>query len=100
MDIRDNPHTQLEEHIKTIRNIAKQTPPPQLVWEEIKRYLEESALHLESFMLPKIEVKTPYLDLRSGVLGSHNKTAELVGIAGKDEVEEPKGGFLTPADKI
>lgn len=99
LDIRDAIHTQLEEHIKSIRNIAKQPAPPQLVWEEMQRYLEESAMHLELFILPKVPVVTPHLDLRTGLMGSQNKIAEIVGIAGKDP-EPDVPGFLNPPKEV
>lgn len=100
MDLRDNEHQQLEDHIGTLRVIASQDTPPLLLWQEIQRILTESATHLELHMLPKIPSKPAILDLRTGTIGAQNKIAEFVGAtSGEDMAPLPErpdrvGGFL------
>lgn len=91
MDLRDNINTQVKDHIATLRVLAKQATPPLVVWEEMVRILEESAMHLELHVLPKIEAKQPYLDLRTGKLGGSPNIAEFVGSTSKEASEEPLG---------
>lgn len=94
MDLRDNIREQLEQHIGTLRVIAKQETPPLLIWQEIQRVLTESATHLELHMLPKIEVKPSYLDLHTGEVAGA-KLADYVpeGVASLPE-RPTTGGFL------
>lgn len=99
MDLRDNTHDQVEQHINTLRVIAAQETPPLLLWQEIQRILIHSADHLESHILPTIESKAPILDLRTGTVGSLNKIAEYVGAtSGEGEglalLPERPSGFL------
>ena len=63
MDIRDNAHDQLATHIETLRTLARREAPPQLIWEEVQRVLEESATHLEIFVAPKVAPAKQLLDL-------------------------------------
>jgi len=98
MDLRDSTHEQVAQHINTLRVIAAQETPPLLLWQEMQRILTESATHLELHVLPKIESKTPYLDLRTGAVGSVNKIAEFVGATGDGGLEplpdRPGNNFL------
>lgn len=101
MDLRDNIHEQLAQHIGTLRVLAAQATPPLTIWEEMQRILSESATSLELFVLPKVEAKTPYLDLRTGQLGGSAKIAEFVGATSGEGIETlPErpdvrtGGFL------
>jgi len=63
MDLRDNTHDQLTTHIDTLRALARRETPPLLIWEEVQRILEESATHLELFVVPKVESVKQHLDL-------------------------------------
>jgi hypothetical protein len=78
MDTRDDTHTQVRDLIETLRIIAKQKPPSELVWGEITRWAEQAATIVETYILTTIKVETPYLDLRTGVLGNAHKIAPLV----------------------
>lgn len=63
MDIRDNAHDQLVTHVATLRFLAAQETPAQLIWAEMQRILNESALHLEHFVIPKVAPVKQHLDL-------------------------------------
>lgn len=63
MDLRDNAHDQLVTHIATLRFMAEQETPAQLIWAEMQRILSESATHIELFVIPKVEPVKQHLDL-------------------------------------
>ncbi len=98
MDIRDNIHTQLVEHIATLRVIVKQETPAPAIWEEMQRYFDEVAAHLERNVLPRVDFKAPYLDLRGNgttkvaELGAA-KVAELVGITSAEAADEDRAAL-------
>jgi len=100
MDLRDDTHTQLKDHIATLRVMAKQKPPSELVMNEMTRYFEQAATLLEIFILPTIKEEQPYLDMRSGSLGNAHKVAPLVvgatspEAAADDAKAEETPGFL------
>ena len=82
MDLRDDVHTQLTEHIKTLRVLAKLKPPSELVMNEINRWADQSATILELYVLSTIKQSPPYLDLRTGTLGNGHKIAEYERVVG------------------
>lgn len=95
MDIRDDNHTQLVEIIKTLRVMSTQETPAPLIWEEMQRYLDQVAAHLERNMLPRIEEKKPHLDLRGGT--AMPKVAEYVGATSQAAAVEDEQPEETPA---
>ena len=76
LDIRDPIDQQLKDHIATIRRLSEMETPAKLVWDEVGLYLREAAIYLDTFLLPKIESKTPHVDLRGT---APPKVAEFVG---------------------
>ncbi len=93
MDIRDPIFLQLREHIATIRRLSEMETPAALVWAEVSLYLREAAIHLETFVLPKIEMKTPHVDLRGTAAP---KIAEFVGSTQEleDAIADDVGGSI------
>ncbi len=99
MDIRDPIKTQVQQHIDTLHILAGLETPAALVWKEVSAYLEESAVYLETFVLEKIELKTPHVDLRGNA--EPPKVAEYVGVTSAEaalEDAEPNvvSTFLPP----
>lgn len=94
MDLRDDPHTQLREHIKTLYLMAEQEPPPELIMNEMKRYWKQAAIVLETFILPMIKDESPILDLRTGKRGNGHKIAPLVVGATSAEAAEADDGLV------
>ncbi len=85
MDIRDPINQQLEDHIETILRLADMETPAALVWAEVSLYLHESGTHLRDYVLPKIEVKTPHVNLRGTVMAP--KIATFVGATSVEAVD-------------
>lgn len=93
MDLRDDIHTQLAEHIKTLHVLSQLDTPAQLVWTEIQRYLlEESSAYLETFVLPKVDAKTPHVDLRGN--GMAPKIATFIGATSVEAADEGERAAL------
>ncbi len=91
MDIRDPINQQLQDHIETILRLAEMETPAALVWAEISLYLHESGNHIRDYILPKVEVKTPHVNLRGTVLVP--RIAEFVGST-TPEPEDAVPSFL------
>lgn len=94
MDLRDNLHDQIEQHIATLHVLSQLETPAQLVWTEVARYLLESASYLQTFVLPKIESKTPHVDLRG--TGLAPRLATYVGATSEPE---PADNGAVPQDE-
>lgn len=77
-----------------MRVLAKLPPQPEMVHGEITRWLEQAATVLEVFILPTINQTPPLLDLRTGKQGNAAKVAEIVGIAGKEELGPEPSIFM------
>ncbi len=87
MDIRDPIDQQLRDHIDTILRLAEMETPAALVWAEISLYLHESGNHIRDYILPKVEVKTPHVNLRGTV--TVPKIAEFVGSTSSSDETVP-----------
>lgn len=61
-------------------------------WEARRDALRRDALFLDTFIIPDIDSKPPYLDLRAGTAGGQRRQAEYVGAAGYEELPERPDG--------